>query len=153
MQQYGKASVYGVDGAIAYGGTAIAAVIQDCESSMPAEIDEFRNGLNQLLGFNVSGKQLVVDLTIVPTTGATNTEAAALQALQFPAEIAKITLSGMKATDPDVVLLNGDYIYRADNPARRTVVRGQAAMRMTISRPLDLASGVTVTTLTTAVSG
>ena len=147
MLQYGTASVYGIDGTIKYVATAIAAIADSLEHEQTAEIDEFKNGLNQLLGFYKSDSRLIVDLTLVPKS---TTLDLAKKGLAFPDQPSKINLSGFVDDTTTALLINGDYIYVRG--ARRSIVRGQATLRLQAFRPLDLPSGMTIDQLCTLIS-
>ncbi|MHC1762922.1 MAG: hypothetical protein AB9869_01265 [Verrucomicrobiia bacterium] len=145
--QYGLASVYGVDGTVTHTGAAAAYVIPDSvEGEHGADIEEFRNGYNQLIGFHKSNERVAVNLTLIPKAA---TLANADKGLAYPAIPSKVTLDGFVESG-DGTTLDGDYIYVGG--ASRTVVRGQASLRLPIFRPLNLPSGVTITTLVTAIS-
>jgi hypothetical protein len=147
MTQYGTASVYGIDGTIKYVATAIAAIADSLEHEHTAEIDEFKNGLNQPMGFYKSDERLVVDLTLIPKS---TTLDLAKKGLAFPDSPSKINLSNFHEDSTSAVKINGDYIYLRG--ARRSIVRGQATLRLQAFRPLDLPAGMTVDGLVTPIS-
>jgi hypothetical protein len=147
MQQFGAASVYGVAGTI----TGIAYVIpESVESENTASIDEFKSGINQLLGFYKTDERIVLDMVLTPKA---DTIAHANTSLAFPAGPLKVTLSGFpddgSGSSPNRQI-NGDYVYLQG--ARKTLVRGQASFRLQVFRPLDLPGGVTIDTLVTLIT-
>lgn len=145
-QQFGTASVYGIDGTIKFVATAIAAIADSLEHEQAATVDEFKNGTNQLLGFYKSDERLVVDLTLIPKAATLDL---AKKGLAFPDAPSKINLSGFPEDAALSLKINGDYIYVSG--ARRSIVRGQATLKLQAFRPLDLPQGVTVDTLVTQI--
>jgi len=148
MTYTGSATVKGVDGTVSFAGVAVAAIPDSVEGEHTAELEEFKNGLNQLIGFSKSDERYSVDIVLFPKAAGT---AAARGALTYPDVPSKVTLAGLpESAAPDTVLLNGDYIYTGG--AARSVVRGQNALRLRCFRPLDLPAGVTITTLIAAAA-
>jgi len=147
MASTGTATVWGIDGTITHTGTARKVDVQGVTLQDAAQVDEFLNGKGQLLGFNSRDQRYSITIELYPK-GATNAEARA--GLTLPAVLSKVTLSGFAdgaGTDSD---LNGDWIYIGGGS--KAWSPGQARLTLPIFRPLDLPSGVTVTTLTTAVT-
>jgi hypothetical protein len=110
---------------------------ESVDSEQTANFDEFRSGINQLLGWNKTDERMVVDVVLSPKA---DTKAHAKTALNFPAGPIKVTLSGFDAFQgsgtPDIRDINGDYIYLQG--ARRTLQKGQASFRLPLFRPLDV---------------
>lgn len=156
MTQLGTASVWGVDGTVAYdGAAAIAGFVESAEGEDQAQFDEFISGVGELLGWRKCNAREIYDLTIVPKkAAAAGSLNDALKALAYPPSPCKVTIAGMADTDTvgshaaNEIGHNGDYIYLTG--ARRTFVRGQAAIRMRIMRPktspLTVAQLLTVAT-------
>jgi hypothetical protein len=148
MQQYGTASIYGVEGSVTVGAAYV--MPESLESEQTAQIEEFKNGLNQLLGFCKSDERIVVDLVMVPKAA---TLANANTAPKFPVGPCKVTLDGFPddgAAGPPNRQIDGDYIYLQG--ARRSLQKGQASFRMQIFRPVDLPSGMTIDLLVAAIN-
>ena len=148
MKQYGTASVYGVDGVVTHTGAAAAVIVDSVESEHTADLERFMSGTNQMLGYNKSNEQLVVDLVLVPKAG---TLANALGGLKLPVIPSKVVLDsafGAASGEDANTALPGDYAY--EGGARRTRVKGQAGIRMRIVRYLD--TPLNHTQLTTEIS-
>ena len=141
-QQYGTASIYGVDGAVTVANAYVLPESLDSEQSV--SIDEFKSGLNQLLGFYKSDERIMIDMVLSPKA---ETLANAKLGIAFPEGPCKITLSGFVDDGAGTRAINGDYIYVQG--ARKSLVRGQASFRVSAFRPLDLPAGVTIDTLVT----
>jgi hypothetical protein len=139
-QMFGTASVYNVDGDIELNGAAIAAFPDSLEEEQRAQMEEFMDGFNELIGFRKSDEREYCDLTIIPKkTAGANSVDAALKALKYPANPSKVVLVlRPESTTYDIngdpaVAANKEYIYAGG--ARRTRVRGQAAMRLQCFKP------------------
>jgi hypothetical protein len=138
---YGTASVYNVDGAIIVDtGTAIAAFPDSIEEEQRAQIEEFLDGFNELIGFRKSDEREYCDLNIIPKKSpAASSIQAALASLKFPPVPCRINLTLLpESTAFDLngnpaTATNSDYIYVGG--ARRTRVRGQAALRLQCFKP------------------
>jgi hypothetical protein len=134
MQQFGAASVYGVDGTITYSGQAVLSIPDNIDTESSASIDEFMSGINQLLGFYKTNERLGITITLVPKA---DTQANAKTALKMPVGPCKVTISGCSEDDgSDIRHVNGDYIYVQG--ASKAKVRGQNTFRLPIFRPLDV---------------
>jgi hypothetical protein len=150
---YGTASVYNVDGDIIVDtGTAIAAFPDSIEEEQRAKIEEFMDGFEELIGLRKSDVREYCDVTIIPKKVAgTGSLDAVLKSLKFPPVPSRINLTlRPDSTTFDIngnpaTPANSDYIYTGG--ARRTRVRGQAAMRLTCFKPLS--SPLTVVQLLT----
>jgi hypothetical protein len=146
MKQYGNASVYGVDGSVQIdGGTAIAAFTDSVDGEHKAQIEEFLDGNSEVIGFRKFDERLMADLTIIGKSSVS--KAAAQSALAYPPIPCKITLSSFPEEAGETVKHNGDYIYLGG--AKKTRVRGQAALKLTCFRPLT--SSLTVAQLLTEI--
>ena len=142
MSQFGIASVYGVDGSIAYAGaTAIYAIPDQIEQEQDAQFDEFKSGINQLLGWYKTDERMSATITLLPKA---DTIAHAVTSLVAPVGPCKVSITGVlnelawDAVGADIRQVNGDYIYVKG--FTRTRVRGQATIRLPIFRPLDVVS-------------
>ena len=148
MKMYGTASVYGVDGTCAIdGAAAIAAKPESVEGTDQATVEESLDGNGELDGFNIRDNREVINLTLMPKKAAgTGSLNDAKLALVYPPIPAKITLAGFITTSgTDALEINGDYIYTGG--AQRSVLRGNAVLRLTCFKPIT--SGKTVTELLT----
>jgi hypothetical protein len=137
---YGTASVAGADGDITINGAAIAAFPDSVEEEQRASIEEFLDGYGELIGFRKSDEREYCDVTIIPKSpAAAGSLDAALKALKYPTVPSKVTLVlRPEATTFDLngnpaTAVNTEYVYTGG--ARRTRVRGQAALRLTCFKP------------------
>jgi hypothetical protein len=138
---YGTASVYNVDGDIQINGaTAIAAFPDSIEEEQRAQIEEFMDGYNELIGLRKSDEREYCDVTIIAKkpAGAGSIDSA-IAAMKFPPVPARISLTlrpestAFDLNGNPATAANIDYIYTGG--ARRTRVRGQAALRLTCFKP------------------
>ena len=144
MASTGTASVWGIDGTITHTGAARKVEVVGVNLQDNAAVDEFLNGKGQLLGFNARDHRRAITIELFPK-GASAAEA--LTGMAKPAIPSKVTLSGFTNYDSD---LNGDWIYLGG--CGTSMSPGQARLTLPLIQPLDLPSGVTATTLTTAVT-
>jgi hypothetical protein len=156
MQQFGTASVYGIDGTAAYdGGLAIAAFVSGYAGEDQMKVDEFMSGLGEFIGARTYDQREFLDLTLTPKkTAAAGSLNDALKALKYPPKPAKVTVAGLPDTDTagghsaNEIGHNGDYMYWGG--ARRTMHQGQAALQIRVWRsltsPLTTAQLLTVAT-------
>ena len=147
MKQYGTATVYGIDGTIQYDAeTAIAAFPEAIEGEQRVQIEEFLDGYGELIGFRKFDEREYADVTIIPKKIAgTGSLDAAKAALAYPACPCKVTLASLPDSTATDIDHNGEYIYVGG--ARRTMVRGAAALRITVFKPKS--SALTVDQLIT----
>jgi hypothetical protein len=132
-KQFGVASVYGVSGTATIGGTAYV-IPESAEAHHTATIDEFKSGINQLLGSYKTDERIVLDLTLVPKA---DTMAHAKTGLKFPAGPCKVVLTNfISVGSPLTHDINGSYIYVQG--AKKSLVKGQATFHFSVFRPLDI---------------
>lgn len=146
VDQYGAASVYGSDGVVLLAGSAVACFPESVEAEDRAAVDEFMSGVGEWIGSWIHDRRLILDMLLVPRVDPVGSTPAAvddaIKALKFPATIlAKVTFTpATKVVDSSTFDLYGaagvaqDYIYAGG--ARRTHVRGQAGLRMTVMKSL-----------------
>jgi hypothetical protein len=142
MQQFGTASVYGIDGTAAYdGGLAVAAFVSGYAGESQSKVDEFISGTGEFIGSRAYDKREYLDLTLTPRkTAALGSLNDALKALAYPPTPAKVVLTNLPDTDTagghaaNEIGHNGDYMYYGG--ARRTMHQGQAALQVRVWRSL-----------------
>ena len=170
MQQYGTATVIGVDGTVAYEDeAAIAGFADSVETEHRVTVEDFMDSFGELLGFRKSDERIVLMLTIIPkVAAAAGSLQKTLAALKFPAVPSKVTFvttqdltdaiggaagqapaaKGELYGDPSASPKGNEYIYTGG--ARRTHVRGQGALQLVVWR--SKSSSLTVAQLLAVAS-
>jgi hypothetical protein len=145
----GRAHIRGTTGATAtYDG--VAEIVQDFATDVEiggeADVNELRDGNNDLAAYEISSRRKTCSITFIPVaTGVTNTKAEAAKKLELPEVPSIVTLAGMLVT-----AYNGDWIYKGG--ARMSRSGAEARLTIPLERPEDLADGVTLASLATEVA-
>jgi hypothetical protein len=165
--QTGLATYNGVSGDFVYTGEATAAPIDtDADQTVTglsvtdeADVTEKEDGNSKIKGYNVKRKRKRVRVEFYPTAtavGGNNTVAEALKAVEMPAIPGKVTLSGFpggaangSGLSTDGVNVNGDWIYLGGGEVQYS--EDMVKVVMTLVQPRNLAAGVTITNLCTAI--
>jgi hypothetical protein len=164
--QTGLAAYNGVTGDVAYTGEVTAAPIDanadqtvtGAQVTDEADVTEKEDGNSKIKGYNVKRRRKRIRVEFYPTAaavGGNNTTANALKAVELPAIPGKVTLSGFPGAaavgglSPDGVNMNGDWIYLGGGEVSYT--EDMVKVTMVLVQPRNLATGVTITNLCTAV--
>lgn len=150
MKITGRATVYGISGAIAYTGVASPSA-QLLASVGFGKDTEFKDALihpdtGERIGGAYARENIAGDIEFIPVavTGGSNTIANARLALKMPDLPFKVTLSAFEHAD-----LNGDYM--CEGPMRIDLAAGTRA-RVTMRIVKYTAAGSDATTLTTVIA-